>query len=405
METSLDEGAVAIIGLAGRFPGVHTVDTFWRNIQQGKEAITFLTDEQIRTARVPEEEFQHPDSVRACSPLADIEYFDASFFGYTPREAQLMDPQQRLFLECAWTALEHAGYDPDRYAQSIGVFAGSSQNTYALYRAQLTSYLQASGAILFRHFAISSVEAFQSVARALSDELLDYTERSTPRSTVAGKILTSTEYPADQSIQMHSEMSYASHWPGKIWFYCVQPAQEGGIPPLADNRKVYRLLDPSVRRLFKEKQVLYVRTYGEQLNLPWQEVFQTEDVRVVEAYCRQAGINFHWQGHKQLRTWQVCQAVIRHPHTNDMLWFKQAHLLHKSSLDARVRTSLLQVMAEDELPRNACFGDVYQQVTVRISWQQGDLVLLDNMLIAHGRDPFSGPRTIVVAMAEKYTSR
>lgn len=288
----------------------------------------------------------------------------------------------------------------------------------ASHRAQLASHLSNAGAILFRQFAISSVEAFQLVARALSGELLDYTERSTPRSTVAGKILTSTEYPADQSIQMHSEMSYTSHWPGKIWFYCLQPAQEGGITPLADNRQVYRLLDPSVRRLFEEKQVMYVRNYGEQLDLPWQEVFQTGDVAEVEAYCRQAGINFRWQG-QQLRTWQVSQAVIQHPATHDMLWFNQAHLFHSSSLDARVRASLLQVMEEDALPRTACFGDgspiddaiiahirdVYRQVTVRIPWQRGDLVLLDNMLTAHGRDPFTGPRRIVVAMAEKYSAR
>lgn len=131
METALDEGAIAIIGLAGRFPGACTVEEFWRTIEQGREAITFLTDEQLKAAGVPAE-FQHPNYVRASSLLADIEYFDASFFGYTPREAQLMDPQRRLFPECAWTALEHASYDPGHCTKSVGVFAGSSQNTYAL---------------------------------------------------------------------------------------------------------------------------------------------------------------------------------------------------------------------------------------------------------------------------------
>lgn len=281
----------------------------------------------------------------------------------------------------------------------------------------IASQLQASGGLLFRNFPISSIDAFQEVTRALSEDLLDYTERSTPRSTVEGKVFTSTEYPADQFIQLHSEMSYTSHWPRKIWFYCVQPATEGGATPLSDNRKVYKLIDPAVRQLFTEKRVRYVRNYGQGLDLPWQDVFQTDDRAEVEAMCQRAGISFSWQENGQLRTWQVCQAVAQHPETGEMLWFNQAHLFHVSSLSPAVRASLLAVMGYEDLPRNAYFGDgtpiddaivehirdVYRQATVRFPWRQGELLLLDNMLTAHGRDPFSGSRKVVVSMAENYT--
>jgi len=280
----------------------------------------------------------------------------------------------------------------------------------------LTPRLHTCGSLLFRNFALQSVAAFQEVARALSGELLAYTERSTPRSTVEGRVFTSTEYPAGQFIQLHSEMSYAASWPRKIWFYCVQPAAWGGSTPLADNRQVYALIDPALRQLFEEKRVMYVRNYGEGLDLPWQEVFQTSDTEAVEAYCRKAGISFAWKGGGRLRTWQVRQAVVRHPETGEMLWFNQAHLFHVSSLDAEVRASLHTVVSEEDLPRNACFGDgtpieeemldqvreAYRRASVRFPWQQGDLVLLDNMLVAHGRDPFVGPRSVVVAMAEGY---
>ncbi|GER90174.1 hypothetical protein KDW_43360 [Dictyobacter vulcani] len=124
--------AIAIIGMAGRFPGARDIDEFWENLRAGKETITHFSREELLAAGIPAEMLDNPNYVKAGSILDDIEMFDAQFFGYNPREAEVIDPQQRLFLETAWQSLEHAGYDPQSYQGSIGVYAGMSQNSYML---------------------------------------------------------------------------------------------------------------------------------------------------------------------------------------------------------------------------------------------------------------------------------
>ncbi|HEX6287629.1 MAG TPA: beta-ketoacyl synthase N-terminal-like domain-containing protein [Herpetosiphonaceae bacterium] len=123
---------IAIIGMDGRFPGAATIDEFWQNLRDGVEAISFFSDEELLAAGVSPAELRHPSYVKARGIVRDIDLFDAEFFGMTPREAQITDPQQRVFLECAWSALECAGYDSLRYAGRIGVFAGVGFNTYLL---------------------------------------------------------------------------------------------------------------------------------------------------------------------------------------------------------------------------------------------------------------------------------
>jgi acyl transferase domain-containing protein/acyl carrier protein len=123
---------IAIVGMAGRFPGASGVEEFWRNIAQGRECISRFTPEELAQAGVPEVVRNSPDFVPARATLEEPFQFDASFFGMTPAEAAMIDPQQRLFLEASWEALEHAGYDPTRYPDLIGVYAGLDVNTYAL---------------------------------------------------------------------------------------------------------------------------------------------------------------------------------------------------------------------------------------------------------------------------------
>ncbi|MCY1021701.1 beta-ketoacyl synthase N-terminal-like domain-containing protein [Pyxidicoccus sp. MSG2] len=123
---------VAVIGMAGRFPGAPDIATFWRNLRAGVESISFFSEDDARAAGVPESLLSHPDYVKAFGVLEGAEDFDAHFFGYNPREAETLDPQQRLFLECAWEALENGGYDPSRYERPIGVFAGAGMNLYLL---------------------------------------------------------------------------------------------------------------------------------------------------------------------------------------------------------------------------------------------------------------------------------
>ena len=129
-DTHLHE--IAIIGMACRFPGAKTVEQFWSNLRNGVESISFFSDGELRASGISETLLSDPDYVKASGILEDIELFDASFFGYSPREAEMMDPQQRFFLECAWEALERAGYDSNQYDGLIGVYAGVGKNYYLL---------------------------------------------------------------------------------------------------------------------------------------------------------------------------------------------------------------------------------------------------------------------------------
>ncbi len=133
MDTQRTGLEVAIIGMAGRFPGAPDLQTFWHNLCNGVESITFYTDEQLRSLNVDPNVIKAPNYVKAASVLNEIDQFDAAFFGYAPREARLLDPQHRLFLECAWEALENAGYTSDGYPGLIGVYAGTSLSSYLLF--------------------------------------------------------------------------------------------------------------------------------------------------------------------------------------------------------------------------------------------------------------------------------
>jgi acyl transferase domain-containing protein len=126
------QGEFAIIGMAGRFPGAPDIQTFWANLKAGVESRTVFTDEDLKAAGATSQALSHPKLVRSGFVLEDADLFDAAFFGINPREAELLDPQHRIFLECAWEVLEHAGYDPEAFPGNIGVFGGATLSSYLI---------------------------------------------------------------------------------------------------------------------------------------------------------------------------------------------------------------------------------------------------------------------------------
>ncbi|MBW4611882.1 MAG: TauD/TfdA family dioxygenase [Desmonostoc vinosum HA7617-LM4] len=284
-------------------------------------------------------------------------------------------------------------------------------------RELIETKLLKSGAILFRGFHIQSTLEFESFAQAICPKLFgEYGDL--PRTDEGGKVYGSTPYPADKAILFHNESSHLHSFPLKIWFFCLQPAAKGGETPIIDCRQAYRILDPKLRDKLAEKQLMYVRNYTDSLDVSWQEFFQTHDQNVVERICKQAKIDFEWHENNGLVTRQIRPALAIHPKTDEPVFFNQIQLHHINYLDSEVRESLLSLFSEHQLPRNVYYGDgtpiedsaiteineVYRQSQTSFSWQKGDILMLDNMLAAHGRNPYVGSRKIVVAMGEMINS-
>ena len=281
-------------------------------------------------------------------------------------------------------------------------------------RVKVQQHLSTIGGVLLRGFSVLTIDEFQRFASSFGYPLLSYEFASTPRSNLSGGIYSSTEYPAHQHIPLHNEQAYTREWPMKIWFHCVTASPVGGETPIADSRAIYRRMPDHIRNKF-EQGLLYVRNYGE-FDVPWQTVFGTDSKAEVEAFCRRSNIQYQWKENDGLRTLQLCQGIETHPSTNEKVWFNQAHLFHVSNLQAEVRESLEELLGIDNLPRNVYYADgseiedevldevraIHTEETVIFPWQEGDVMMLDNMLTAHARMPFEGKRKVVVAMAEPY---
>lgn len=291
----------------------------------------------------------------------------------------------------------------------------ASARDYALrHRERLLGRLKSAQAVLFRGFAVPGSQAFEELVEVFHREMLDYRYGSSPRTRLKGNIFTSTEFPSAEVIPLHNEMSYTSAWPRKIWFYSELCAQVGGQTPLADSHRVHERIPAAVRARFNAHGVRYVRNYTDAFDLSWQKTFQTDSREEVERYCASRRIQCEWLSADHLRTIETCQATLQHPDDGRRLWFNQAHLFHTSALKPEVREVLEEGFEPEDLPRQAWFGDgspiadedlqavrqAYDAETLSFPWQPGDVLLVDNLAMAHGRNRFSGSRRVLVAMGE-----
>lgn len=269
------------------------------------------------------------------------------------------------------------------------------------------------GAILFRGFGIDSPPVFEEFAQVICANLFSENGEH-PRQSISGNVYTPVFYPPDQKLLWHNENSFNYSWPMKILFCCVAPPPRGGETPIVDSRKVFELVDPKIREKFINKGIMYVRNYGSGPGLDWRTVFQTSKKSEVEAHCRSSYMDFEWKKNDVLTTRSVRLAVAKHMKTGEMVWFNQAQHWHLSCLDAATRESLQSLYREEDLPRNCYYGDgspiedsvmqsileVYQQLEVCFPWEKGDVLMLDNMLTAHARNPYVEPRKLLVTMGE-----
>ena len=281
-------------------------------------------------------------------------------------------------------------------------------------RQRVDAILESTGALLLREFAVDTPEHFSSFVCAFSRDVLDYVYRSTPRTRVGAGVFTATEYPAGLDMAMHNENAYQRTWPLHVLFFCAQPAESGGQTPIGSTVNITKRIDPTIRRKCLDHGIMYVRNYRDGVDLPWREVFQTDSRAEVERYCAEHEMTCEWRADGGLRTTQICQGLARHPGTGKMVWFNSAHMFHPSSLDVRTQSLLCQSGSEDDWPRNVKYGDgtafsetelasirgAFKAEEKRFKWQRKDVLILDNMLVCHGREPYRGSRKVLAALCD-----
>lgn len=303
-------------------------------------------------------------------------------------------------------------YSPTGSGVDLGEWAAEQ-------RSEVLAAVHRHGAVYFSGFGIPSAIEFERIASVLVPDLFgEYGDL--PRESASDKIFTSTPYPPDKMIYYHNESSHMSRWPMKIFFYSALAAESGGETPVLDVRAVLDRIRPDYLERFERLGLLYVRNFADGIDVSWQQFFQTDDPLEVERRCAEAGTEYAWlDGHRQLRISQRASAVHSHPITGERVFFNQVLLHHPAALDPDTRTSLLTMLDEEDLPRNVYFGDgsvieagivthlleVYDHVGVGFEWATGDMLMLDNMLVSHGRMPFTGPRKTLVAMGEMHEAK
>ncbi|WP_405559972.1 TauD/TfdA family dioxygenase [Streptomyces canus] len=268
-------------------------------------------------------------------------------------------------------------------------------------------------ALLFRGFEVDGT-TLEDVMPLLLAERLAYVHGNTPRTKVGDNVYTSTEYPPEYAISMHNELSYAHSWPSRLLFSCVRPAASGGATPLLDSALWLEQLDERIREAFSGG--LCYRQYlhgGRGFGKSWQATFETDDPAQVEKLLGATGASWEWTASDALRISHVRPSTIQHPGTGEEVWFNQADQWHAASLGEETMRDLASIVPADELPQSVTFADgspipdeyvlaVRDQglaLAVDVAWQQGDVLLIDNVAVAHGRRPFSGSRRVLVAMS------
>ena len=291
---------------------------------------------------------------------------------------------------------------------------GDAPSWAAEHREALRGVVAEHGSVLVRGLELRDAAETGAVFQRLATGLMTEREAFASRRTYADGVYSATKWPPNQPMCMHHELSYTLEFPGLLLFACLSPPTAGGATAVADSPTVLDALPTELVNRFEREGWLLARSYNDEIGASYAEAFGTEDRAAVERYCRANAIAFEWQPDGGLRTRQRRSAVVRHPVTGQRCWFNQIPFLNEWTIAPEVREYLVDVYGAEGLPFNTRYGNgdpigedvvellntVYEANTAREPWQAGDLLLVDNVRTAHSREPFEGPREVLVAMAD-----
>lgn len=290
---------------------------------------------------------------------------------------------------------------------------------WRVHRDEIDQQLLTHGAVVFKGYRVDTAAQFGQFMNGLRLELGNYVDGNSPRTKLTDAVYTSTEYPAELTISLHNELSYSDAWPARLYFCCVTAANTGGSTTIADSRRVHATMPVRIADEFERKGVMYVRNLQGEGSMgvgkTWQQTFETDDHAMVEAHCRARNIRYEWRDDAMLRLIQVRPAYAVHPLSGERVWFNQADQFHPSTNPPETYEALMELYGDTpfDMPQYSCFGDgspmsdallaevraVIDAQQVAPRWETGDVMVIDNMLCAHGRTPFTGARKVLVAMS------
>ncbi|MFI0483504.1 TauD/TfdA family dioxygenase [Actinomadura sp. 9N215] len=282
------------------------------------------------------------------------------------------------------------------------------------HRAELRAMVREHGAVLVRGLRIADAEDARLACSAIGVEPVTEREGFAPRSVLGDRIYSSLEWPPDQPMCMHHELSYADTVPSLLIVMCLVAPAGGGETALADATEVLAALPAELTEEFARTGWLLERNYHATLGMTWQQAFGTEDPQGVERYCLAHGVDVEWRADGGLRTRQRRDAIVRHPRTGARCWFNQIAFCNRWTLDPDVRAYLTMEFGDRGLPFDTFYGDgrpltpgtvetinaAYDAHTRRVPWRAGDIMIIDNIRTAHNREPYRGDRRMAVILAD-----
>jgi alpha-ketoglutarate-dependent taurine dioxygenase len=305
-------------------------------------------------------------------------------------------------------------FNADSWLPILRVSTGDATSWLAERRTELRKAVREHGALLIRGLGLDSADAVAAAFRVLADELMPQYEAFATRWTYEEGVYSSSNWPPDQPMCMHHELSYAMQVPTLLLFACLTAPQSGGITGLADARAIAAALPAELVERFEREGWLLTRSYNGEIGVSWTEAFGTSDRAEVERYCRANEIDSDWLPDGSLRTRQRRRTLIPHPVSGERCWFNQVAFLNEWTMAPEVREYLVDVYGREGLPFNSAYGsgepigadviqllnDVYEANTVREPWLRGDLMIVDNIRTAHSREAYEGTREVLVAMGD-----
>lgn len=284
------------------------------------------------------------------------------------------------------------------------------------------------GGILFRGFPLNTAQDFAAGIEHLGlGKSIDYIGGDSPRNKITGAVYTSTEAPPSFKIPLHNELSFVKNYPKHIYFFCETAPQSDGETILGDAREICKAIDPKVKEQFQQKNLKYISAYYYKSQLmellnkwqrshkSWPEVFEAKTKEEVEKKCIENDFGFKWTRNHWIKISQNRPALLKHPQTQEEVWFNQVHLYDFNPkllgfwqfigakifyIRKHMRLHEVSFGNGDPIPRKDIYHimDILDQKTVKFPWQKGDFLVLDNILAMHGRAPFKGKRRILTAM-------